>query len=92
MKCQSAAIVPQTRERFAVPSGGAREYLQSGDTPSPFRGLWWWFAWGMLWMVRTDTKIGKQQLLAAGMLASAVWFNGYEYRVDVFQGLGVVRL
>ena len=66
--------------------------LQSGDTPSPFRGLWWWFAWGMLWMVRTDTKIGKQQLLAAGMLASAVWFNGYEYRVDVFQGLGVVRL
>ena len=47
---------------------------------------------GLLWMVRTDTKIGKQQLLAAGMLASAVWFNGYEYRVDVFQGLGVVRL
>jgi hypothetical protein len=41
-------------------------------------------------MIRTDAKVGEQQLLAARVRASTIRFNGYKYGVDVLQRLGIV--
>src|SRR5258706_1710558 len=43
-------------------------------------------------MVRTNAQGGKQQLQTARTLASAVRFNRNEYRVNVFERLGIVGL
>jgi hypothetical protein len=39
-------------------------------------------------MVRTDGHIGEEQFLTARMMASAVWFDGYEYRINCCEGFG----
>src|ERR1700722_12239351 len=43
-------------------------------------------------MVRTDTEVGKQQLFAARMRTSAVWFHGHKNGVNIFERLGVAGL
>src|SRR5580700_2441087 len=41
---------------------------------------------GMVWIY---TKVGKKQLLATWMVASAVWFDRHEHGVNVFERLGI---
>jgi hypothetical protein len=36
-------------------------------------------------MVRTDAKVRKEQLLAAGMVTSAVWLDRHENRVEILR-------
>ena len=40
-------------------------------------------------MVRTDAEVGEQQLLAPGMVTSAVWFDGDKNRINVFERLRI---
>lgn len=43
-------------------------------------------------MVRIDTEVGEWQLLAAGMIASPVWLDRHEYRIDRCEGFGIIKL
>jgi len=43
-------------------------------------------------MVRIDTQVGEKQFFTARMMACAVWFDRYEYRINCREGFGVVKL
>src|SRR6266478_9270909 len=40
-------------------------------------------------MIRTHAQVGEQQLLAAWMVASAVWFDRHKNGINVFQSLRI---
>lgn len=46
----------------------------------------------VLWMVRTNAKVGEKQLLAARMLASCAWFHRNKNGVDILERLRIVGL
>lgn len=42
-------------------------------------------------MVRVNFQVGKEELLAAWLVASAVWFDRYKDGIDLFQLLRIIE-
>jgi hypothetical protein len=42
-------------------------------------------------MVRIDTQVGEEHLLAARTMATTVWFECYKNPIDRCQGFGIVK-
>jgi hypothetical protein len=51
-----------------------------------------WVPAGSLWVIGFCVEIGEKQRLAAGLLASTSWFDGYKDGVDLCQHLRVIEL
>lgn len=49
-------------------------------------------AWPGLGMIGIDFQVSKQKRLAAWLLAPAIRFNGYEYRVNLSSVFGSLSL
>ena len=43
----------------------------------------------MIWI---DFEVREEKRFIAWLVAAAVWFDGYEYAVDLCQGFGVIAL
>ncbi len=44
-----------------------------------------------LWVVRVNFQVGKEELLATWLMASAVWFDRHKDGIDLFQLLRIIK-